>query len=367
MDVDPLVAQDWARLTAQLPADWRDQAAAHGLCRSQVVAGVEQAKLADPDVLLRLVLHHVATGASYAQTTAQAHAAALVTVSPVALHKRLRAVAPWLADLAAQLHGSAATFAPRRWGGFRLFATDATTGQRPGACGTTARVHYRLDLATLAPREVHVTDVHAGEMLRRFTLAPGDLDLIDRGYCNPADLAHARAADAHTIARLNRGTLPLTDAHGAPLDIEAKVLALRTRPGTVRHWAARVATPDGVLPVRVCATRLRADAAARAQATLRREAAGPVTATDLAWACFVVVVTTVPAAALTARQVLDLFRLRWQVELHIKRDKSLGGLAAIPHFRDDTIGSWLCAKLLVQALARALVATAPSPPWGVAA
>src|SRR6266511_1442308 len=109
MEVNPLAAQDWERITALLPSDWRERAEAHGLCRSQVTAEGERAKLKDPGLLLRLVLHHVATETPLAQTTAQAHAADLVTVSPVALHKRMCTVAPWLAELTAELTASATT------------------------------------------------------------------------------------------------------------------------------------------------------------------------------------------------------------------------------------------------------------------
>lgn len=369
MDANPLAAADWARLTAQLPPDWRARAAAHGLCRSQATAdGVERAKLRDPELLLRLVLHHVATGAPLAQTTAQAHVGGLVTVSPVALHKRMRAVAPWLAELTAALTASATTFAPERWAGFRVFATDGTSGMRPGACGTTARVHYRLDLATLTPQQLHVTDAHGGEMLRRFTLARGDLDLLDRGYCNAHDLAHARAAGSDVIARYNRGTLPLTDAHGRPLDVPALVARLPRGPGRVRAWAAYATAPDGTtLPLRLCATRLSAKATEHERRRLRDEYGSKVSAADWDWAQYLVVVTTVAADVLTQEQVLALFRLRWQVELQIKRDKSLGDLDALPHFRDDTIASWLCGKLLALALARALVAPPAFSPRGLPA
>jgi len=312
--------------------------------------------------LLRRVLHHVATETPLAQTTAQAHAADLVTVSPVARHKRMCTVGPWLAELTAARTASGTTFAAERGAGFRRFATDATTGTRPGACGTTARVHDRLDLATRTPQQVEVTDVHGGERLRRFARAAGDLDLLDRADCNPPDLAHARAADAHVIARDNRGTLPRFDARDRPLDLVPKVLRLG-RPGRVRSWAARGHTATGPLAVRVCAVRLRAAAARRAPAWLRREKGGAVTAADLEWARFRVVITTVPADRRTAEQVLDLFRLRWQAALQIQRDQSIGGLDALPHVRDDTIASWLCGKLLAQALARALVASAPVPPW----
>jgi hypothetical protein len=361
MDANPLAASDWRRMTELLPSNWRDRAETLGLCRSLPSAQGERAKLKDPGVLLRLVLHHVATETSLTQTTAQAHAAGLVTVSPVALHKRMRKVAPWLAEMAADLTASATAFAKERWAGFRVFATDATTGTRPGAIGTTARVHYRLELATLLPQQIYVTDASEGEKLRRFNLSPQDLDVLDRGYCNPPDIAHAYTHDAEVIVRFNRGTLPLYDRNGRLIDLVPKVLRLR-RAGRVRAWSAWIHTTAGPIAVRVCAMRLSSEAVQRAQAWLRREKGSEVTAADLEWAKFLVVVTTVPATKLSHEQIMELVRLRWQVELQIKRDKSIGGLDALPNFRDDTIASWLSGKLLAQALARKLATPTPFSP-----
>ena len=47
---------------------------------------------------------------------------------------------------------------------------------------------------------------------------------------------------------------------------------------------------------------------------------------------------------------LGLFRLRWQVELALKRWKSLRHFDRLPNYRDDTILSWLYAKLLLALL-----------------
>ena len=44
-----------------------------------------------------------------------------------------------------------------------------------------------------------------------------------------------------------------------------------------------------------------------------------MTAESLAMAGFVVVFTTVPKNRLSAQRVLELYGLRWQIELHIKR------------------------------------------------
>ena len=87
MDASVMAPSGWATILSYLPKNWAAQAAEHGLCRSRVTAtGEERSKLRDPGTLLRLVLHHVQTGASLDQTVTLAAAGKIVDVSRVALH-----------------------------------------------------------------------------------------------------------------------------------------------------------------------------------------------------------------------------------------------------------------------------------------
>ena len=139
--------------------------------------------------------------------------------------------------------------------------------------------------------------------------------------------------------------------------------------GKPREWAAWVHPKDGpVIRGRLCAVRLPPDKAEEARVRARREQGAKVTAETLEMAEFVVVFTTVPKDLLVAEQILELYRLRWQVELTIKRDKSIAGLDRLPNFRDDTIKSWILAKLLLTQIARKI--STPEvcvPPCAVAA
>lgn len=366
MDANPLDTEAWKSIVAKLPSNWKELAEELGLCRSQPSKAGERAKLKDPEILLRLVLHHVATGTPLDLTVAQAHAVDLVSVSKVALHYRMRTVGPWLAQLAVAVSGADKAFAPETWGGYRIFCTDATTGCRPGACGTTFRVHYRVDAAAQRPVAFHVTDAHGGEKLRRFTLAEGDLDLCDRGYCTAADIDHSEQARARIIVRFTRGSLPLFNGNGAPIDIKPRVLKI-TRPGRIRAWNVWVHGPEGRrIAGRIVAMRLNDAQSSKALARLKREKdAKDITSEDVAWSQYVVLFTTVPESRLSAPMVIELYRLRWLAELQIKRDKSIGGLDQLPNFREDTIEGWVCGKLLAFALARRF-SEAPFSPRGVA-
>ena len=121
----------------------------------------------------------------------------------------------------------------------------------------------------------------------------------------------------------------------------------------MREWAAYV-HPAGLDPIagRLCAVRLPPDKAEEARRRLRKEQGGKVSKESLIAAGFVVVFTTAPPARLSKDHILELSGLRWQVELHIKRDKSIARLNKLPNFRSDTIFSWLCAKLLLAQIAR---------------
>jgi hypothetical protein len=304
----------------------------------------------------------VATDTPLDLTVAQAHAINLVSVSKVALHLRMRTVGPWLSELAVGVSNADKLFAAERWGGYRIFCTDATCGTRPGACGTTFRVHCRLEAATMRPHQWEITDVHGGEKLRRFTIEADDLDLLDRAYCNAHDIEHAELGKGKVIVRYARTSLPLFDSRGRAIDIKPRVLRL-SRPGRVKEWPVRVHGPAGTLiSGRIVVVRLNAEQTAKAIARLEREKkASEITAEDRAWSEYVVVFTTAPRARLSPEMVLELYRLRWLVELEFKREKSIGGLARLPNFREDTIASWVAGKLLCFALARRSVEGAFSP------
>ena len=168
------------------------------------------------------------------------------------------------------------------------------------------------------------------------------------------------------LVRYNRGSLPLYDAQGKRFDVLEHARALQ-RVGAVGEWPVWVHPKEGK-PIRgrLCAMRLPDDTVREARARLRREEGHQVTRESLETAAWAIVFTTVPRARMKAGAVLQLYRLRWQVELEIKRGKSIGGLSRLPNFRDDTIATWLQAKLLIHFVAQKIAASGEAfPPSAV--
>jgi hypothetical protein len=359
--------EDWDAIAAKLPSNWRELAPLHGVLKSKSPAASSTAsgwKLKDPSVLLRMILHYACTNAALKTTVGIAAAMDLADISGVALHKWMRKSGDWLAALVCAMVATASKFEAARWAGYEVIAVDATTAQNPGAKGTTARIHFALRLVDLRSVAILVGGAEIGETLKNFVIEAGQLWVADRGYCNANSIAHAVAAKADVLIRFAFGPLPLFSASGAAVDARAWLREVTT-PGEHREHPV-VIRPRGAKPIngRLIVMRLLPDQAAKARKRLYEEhKKSEVTPEMLELTDYVVLVTTVPAERLSADEIIELYRLRWQIELNFKREKSIVGLDQLPSRLPETIHCWICAKYLGIELARRLAEPAePFPP-----
>ena len=206
-----------------------------------------------------------------------------------------------------------------------------------------------------------------------FPIRAGDHVLADRGYSTARGIRHVVDAGGWLIVRVNTASLPLYTASGRPFDLLAAVTSV-TRPGAVRSWATRVVAarddggPPGEVAGRVCVLRKSAEAIRLAHQKIHRDAARKghqVQPATLRFGEYVIVFTTFPEPPFSAADVLDWYRLRWQVELVFKRFKSLAQLGHVPKYDDDSAKAWLYGKLFVALLVEKLIHHARTiSPWG---
>ena len=74
--------------------------------------------------------------------------------------------------------------------------------------------------------------------------------------------------------------------------------------------------------------------------------------------------TTAPRERLDRATVLEIYRLRWQIELLFKRLKSLLDFDELPAHTEPLVRAWLLARLLAAALADRFVNIEPAFPPG---
>jgi hypothetical protein len=300
----------------------------------------------------------------------RARRAQLVELSSVALWKRLRKSQDWLQALCVELFRERGLELPAG-GAFQVRAMDATTVKEPGKSGSLWRIHYSVRLPSLACDYFKLTETEGpgtGESLRQFPIREGDYLLAGRGYSTAAGIGYAAAAGGRVTVRVNTGILAFQAEDGERFDLLGQVRVLQTA-GAEWSWPVRVVAAQGP-PVRgrVCVVRKTEEAIRIAQEGLRKEArrnGRQVLPQTLEFARYVIVFTTFPAADFSSAEVLEWYRLRWQVELVFKRFKSLAELGHLPKHGDESAKAWLYGKLLVALLVEKLIghATAISP-WG---
>lgn len=349
---------DWDVIAAALPRNYKVLADQHRLIRLDLQNTIG-AKVKDIDSILRVIFYHVATGASLVSSVGLAAAAGILAISAVALHKWMRKIGDYAGELLESLALETPGLGTARVGGYRVQLVDASVVNRPGACGTTNRIHYALELPSLRPSQIHVTTELAGETFRNFKPSPGELWIGDRAYANPPGIDSVVREDADVLVRHNRGSLPIYDVRGKPVDTYILLGKLRgLRAGDVTEQTVHV-RPQGrqAISGRLVITRLPVEKAREAKNRVRREHRGKITKAAIRAAEFLVLFTTVPRDRLTKQELAELYRTRWQIELSFKRDKSIAGLDELPNIREDTRYSWLTIKLLLILLAAKVART----------
>ena len=355
--------EDWRLLVSFLPGNWSDLAASTGALK-----GLRKDKSAEN--LLRVLLLHLGCGHSLRETAVRARKAQLAELSSVAVWKRLKKSREWLQELCIALFRERGLEMAGQ-AGLQMRAFDATTVKEPGKSGSLWRIHYSVRLPSLACDYFKLTETEGpgtGESLRQFPIRAGDYVLADRGYSTAAGIGYLAQAGGWVTVRVNTGALAFQEADGEPFDLLGKVSCLQA-PLAARSWSVQVVSVQQLrVSGRVCAIRKTEEAIRIAQEGLRKEAARKgrqLQPQTLEFAKYVIVFTTFPAADFSAADVLEWYRLRWQVELVFKRFKSLAALGHLPKHDDESAQAWLYGKLLVALLVEKLIghATAISP-WG---
>lgn len=348
----------WPLLEAHLPEGWRDWAKTYRILTNRRLP--HNAKLKTVDEILYLVLSYVGLGTSLRTLSAATSTTeAVPTLTSVSLHQWMRKCGPWLAQIAAAMVEPLDQM-PARWHGLDVLVGDGSVVTRPGSKGTDARVHYALRLSDLGYVHAEVTDPTVGEKFARFPVTAEQLWLLDRNFCNPPAFAHAQAKKAHLLVRYNSGTLPLWTEQGNAFDVLAAVEGLASGEASA-SWSLFVRSGSSRVPVRLLARRATSEQRQQHLDRLRKDYGSKIPARLVVLAGYLLLVTTLDQERLPTDKAFDLYRLRWQVELAIKQDKSLGELGDLPCSLPETIYAWLVAKVLLTLLVRRLAKQADQP------
>ena len=339
-------------LERTLPPGWEQKA-------TELKAFVRARKICSPAELIRMILIYLTCGKSFGITSVLMRLLGYADIKKVAVYKRMVKCGDWLKWLCGNIYRHAGYLAekPAWLEGWNVVAVDASEDAKGGKACQYYMLHYCLDLFTLSVRELLVTTRKVGEKLSNFTLfKKGDLVMGDRVYSSIAGIEHLKGLLADFILRLRSNSFYLYVSPGQVLDLLSYLSGLKV--GEDVDLQAFYLHNGKYKPVRVCARRkdgVKEEAGKRRLARENsRKQRGEVSEVQEGYNKYIIVVTSL-GPEVSAMQILELYRLRWQIEIAFKRLKTLFGYDDLPMMQSTNAITWFYGKLLVAALCETLV------------
>jgi hypothetical protein len=325
-----------------LPDDFQEQA-------YQLGAFSRARKIDSPLQLLHLIMLYCGLDFSLrtcAATFAQTHQ----QLSDEAVKKRLQRCVPWLKSLLADVLG---LHRIRHDGSFRLIVVDGSTVQERGAITTSYRLHLAIDLIDLALTQAVVTTNHEGEKLQHYTIQEGDVIIADRGYSRATTLLPVIDQGADVIVRYNPQNMALyhQDDRMLKVDWQQTLNASPSLPHVIPVYLSQ-----GNKRVRACVHAFplpaaQADHARRQARQIARKNGHTTQALTLYLRGWLLILSSVPAEVIDSQTIQSLYRARWQIELCIKRMKSLLKIDQLRAKKNSALAElYLYGKLLYVAV-----------------
>lgn len=357
------MTEDWPILLSFFPDNWIELASV-----TDALKGLHKDK--DVENYIRTLLIHIACGYSMRETAARAKLASLADISDVALIGRLRKAKDWLHNLCVELFKEQG-IALRNENDFQVRLFDATNVKEPGKTGSLWRIHYSVQLPSLTCDFFKLTatkGIGTGESFFQYSIKKGDYIIADRGYSTVSGIHHVVSKKAYVIVRVNTQTLCICDLRSQQFPLLKNVTAIK-KAGTVKSWKILIPGRSGAyVQGRICIIRKSNEAIKLAHEKLKRKAqkkGHSLKPETLEYAKYVIVFTNYPEDSFSDFDVLNWYRIRWQVELVFKRFKSIAQLGHLPKYSDDSSKAWLYGKLFVALLTEKLIKYASSiSPWG---
>lgn len=323
--------------------------------------------------LLRLILAYCLGERGLRLTAAWAEAIGLASLSNVALLGRLRNAVPWLESILARLLAQAAASSVGIVAGGRLIRlVDATTVRKAGKSarenGRLWRTHAVFDLPAERFSAFELTDEKGAERINRMAVVPGELRIADRVHCRSDELADVIEQGGDVLVRAAWTSARWLKEDGSAYDIIRDLT--KSTSGVIDRptWLGRKAAAP--LPLRLVAIKMpkaqavEAVAEARAEARSKQRTIQPGTLIAAEW---VILVTSLDRSEYATDNVLELYRLRWRIEIAFKRVKSLGKLAGPPGECPEVAKAWVLCHLIAALLTEAQLAAFGDSPRRAAA
>jgi hypothetical protein len=210
-----------------------------------------------PDVLLRMLLLHVARGYSLREMVVRAKRANWTDISDVALLKRLRNSEEWLRLLWMELLRKNVAYRLEEAVSRTIRVVDGTIVREPVRAGSQWRILYSIRLPSLVCDFFEVTAAigeGSGESLNRLPVGPHELILAEAGYCSIAGIEYVWQHGADVLVRVNPQSFVAHSAYGRRISLLPRLRTL-SKVGQLGEWRVVLHGQGSSFAGRLCAVR----------------------------------------------------------------------------------------------------------------
>lgn len=317
--------------------------------------------------LIRLLFLYLTGGYSQIEMSVIAKSMRIAEISDVAFLKRFSKCRAWIEWIVSQVVPTAIIGyeLPKSLDEYEIVALDASDVSEKGKAKRIFRLHYAISIMKMCAVSFRITAQSVGETLLNFDVKENWLILADRAYSTLTGIEHCIKAKANFAMRIRYGAFKLFSKDGSEINLldELKDVTCDTAKDIEVYVKLSVL---GLTKLRICATRIpdsKLDAVDKRNKRKASKKQAAVSSEALTMSHYVVVITTLEAS-ISAWDVVSLYRLRWQVEIHFKRLKSILDFGNVPLKREDSIYTWLNGKLLISLLIEQMLSEVDFSPCG---
>jgi hypothetical protein len=275
--------------------------------------------------LLRALLVYVCCGYSWRELGIWAVLKGLGALSERAWRKRLDRSQAWIHWLLGEVLGVQQRPSWLPEGAGRVLLIDATRLKTLGGTGDDVRLHQSYDLRAGRMEQVLLSDQHTAEGLAHFTFQAGDTVMTDAGYPVASSVELTQQQRCRLLQRTTASHLHVEEETGQTISLKQRIKHVPAN--CLKELRAWVRLPESGqrAEVRVLCYRLPKEQAKLARerkaAKLRKKYGAHYNAELVWWAGWVILVSTADRAVWSGKDLVRLYRARWQIELFFKRLK----------------------------------------------
>lgn len=346
------IAYGYEKIKEIMPAGWEAKA-------KELGAITRSRNIKNADELLRLNLLYLTSGESYGKTSAMLKLTGEISLNKNAVFERVNKSADWLKWLCENICRNVGLIAeqPEWLKNKKVCLLDASDESINGSKKADYRLHYMIELFHMELVEMHLTEAKEGEKLTRFeNIGQNDIIIADRAYGTLRGIEYAVEKKADYIFRLKAKAFNLYDEDGNLVDLASCLHDLEVGECISLNLYYKIGKI--LKPVRICATRKTEEAEMNGIKQIKKsntkKMRGKVSELQSIYNKYIIVATSI-SEEIDSSSILELYRMRWQIELVFKRFKSIFDYDKMPSKSEKSIKAWFYGKLLLAAICEAIV------------